>query len=306
MMSRKEKSKKMVKKIEKEEKLEKTHKRIGIFLKIFFTIIIICVALFAYMNNFGTKGLKVREYKIENDSIPNNFHGFKIVHFSDLHYLTTIKQKELTKLVNKINELKPDIIVFTGDLIDKDKKATQEELDTLTNSLNKLTATTGMYAVKGNHDYHSDNFEKVLNKTNFKILDNSYEYIYYHGTTPIVVVGTGSNLQNDFNIGESYSYDELDNIYTVSLLHEPDSINEIISTNMVNLALAGHSHNGQVRLPWFGAIKKVKGATTYYDNHYSINDTELYISSGLGTSGIPIRFFNKPSINLYRLISKEA
>ena len=68
--------------------------------------------------------------------------------------------------------------------------------------------------------------------------------------------------------------------------------------------MAGHSHNGQVRLPFIGAIVKNQGAKKYYNEYYKIKNTDLYISGGIGTSTLPFRLFNRPNINFYRLRSK--
>jgi len=304
MMSRSEKSKELEAQIEKERKQEIKSKRIKVFFKTFLTIIGIFLILVLYMHFIGTKGLVVREYKIESSSIPESFHGFKIVHFSDLHYLTTINKKELNNVINKINELKPDIVVFTGDLIDSKHEATKKDLNNIIKSLNKIEVTTGMYTIKGNHDYNNDNFEKIFNETNFKILDNKYELIYYKGTTPILITGVGSILKNDCDIDQAFSFSEMDNLYTISLLHEPDIIDNIISKYNVDLALAGHSHNGQIRLPGIGTLLNVEEGKKYPNKKYTINDTKLYVSGGLGTSMYEFRFFNRPSINLYRLTTK--
>ena len=305
MMSRSDKNEKLEQELKTEEKKEKRNKRIRKIIKFIFILIIIFLCFISYMHFVGTKGLKVHEYKIESKNLPESFHGFKIVQFSDLHYLTTIKEKEIKNLINKINELKPDIVVFTGDLIDQTKTPTEDELNKLVTYLNEINVTTGMYAIKGNHDYTNDYFEKIFNQTKFKILNNSYELIYYKGTTPILLTGTGSILKNDCDIDKTYNYEEMDNLYTVSLIHEPDVIDSIINKYHVDLALAGHSHNGQIRLPGIGAIMKVEEGKKYSNEKYVINGTKLYVSGGLGTSMYEFRFFTRPSINLYRL-TKEA
>ena len=95
------------------------------------------------------------------------------------------------------------------------------------------------------------------------------------------------------------SNDDID--YKVMLVHEPDVSEKIVDNYNVSLILAGHSHNGQVRLPIIGAIYTPEGSRKYYDEHYVIDGTDLYISSGIGVSTINYRFWNRPSINFYRL-----
>ena len=94
------------------------------------------------------------------------------------------------------------------------------------------------------------------------------------------------------------------NLYQIVLTHEPDISDKIVDNYDIDLILAGHSHNGQIRLPIIGAIYKPPGAKKYYDEHYKIDNTNLYISSGIGVSTINYRFLNKPSINFY-LINKK-
>ena len=90
--------------------------------------------------------------------------------------------------------------------------------------------------------------------------------------------------------------------YKIILTHEPDITDEIIKKdNSVNLVLAGHSHNGQIRLPLIGALTTPNEAKKYYDNYYKIGNTHLYVSSGIGVSKVNFRLFNRPSINFYRI-----
>lgn len=304
-MKREEKADKLEKEFLKEEKKEKNTKRIKIVIKIIFILITLFLLLILYMHFIGTKGLIVREYKVESNQLPDSFHGFKVVQFSDLHYLSTIHEKELKNIVNKINKLKPDIVVFTGDLIEESKTTTENDLKVLTTYLNKIEASTGLYAIKGNHDYSNDNFEKVMNQTNFKILDNTYELIYYQENIPILLTGNGSIIHNDCDIDKAFSYDKMDNLYTISLIHEPDVTDNIIEKYSVNLILAGHTHNGQIRVPGLGAIMKVEEGKIYPNQEYTLGNTKLYVSGGLGTSMYEFRLFNHPSINFYRL-TKEA
>lgn len=304
MVTREEKNKKLQQEIKKEDNKRKRNKIFMRFLLLLLILILIIIGLYSYMHFIGTKGLVVREYKVVNSKLPDNLHGFKIVHFSDLHYLSTVNKNDLKNMVTTINKLKPDVVVFTGDLTDSEIEVSNNDLNDMIELFNKIKVTTGLYAIKGNHDYSNNNFDLVFSQTDFKVLDNSYDLIYYHDTIPILITGIGSDLQGDMDIGKAYSYNETDNIFTISLLHEPDYIDEILLTNQVDLALSGHSHNGQVRLPFIGALQSVEGAKKYKDSYYKINNTDLYISGGMGTSIFKIRFFNRPSINFYRLVEK--
>lgn len=279
-------------------------------IKFIIIFILIIAAILLYSRFIATKGLATKEYKITSSSIQDNFHGFKIVHISDVHYGRTTDKKDLNNMVKEVNLLKPDIVVLTGDLIDKDTKLDDILKGEISEALNSINANVGKYAISGNHDSNFSEWENIINDSGFKNLNDTYELIYNDGYTPILLAGLSSNLNNQIDITERYNkileYSNNENIkelYKILLIHEPDYINNIDHSNF-NLILAGHSHNGQVRLPFIGGIILPNGAKKYYKEHYKINNTDLYISSGMGTSGISFRLFNKPSINFYRLTNK--
>ena len=279
-------------------------------IKFIIIFILIIAAILLYSRFIATKGLATKEYKITSSSIQDNFHGFKIVHISDVHYGRTTDKKDLNNMVKEVNLLKPDIVVLTGDLIDKDTKLDDILKGEISEALNSINANVGKYAISGNHDNNFSEWESIINDGGFKNLNDTYELIYNDGYTPILLAGLSSNLNNQIDITERYNKilessnnENIKELYKILLIHEPDYINNIDYSNF-NLILAGHSHNGQVRLPFIGGIILPNGAKKYYKEHYKINNTDLYISSGIGTSGISFRLFNKPSINFYRLTNK--
>ena len=303
MVSRTEKNKSKRKKIIKEEQKIKRAKIINVTTKVVLFLIIILAVAFITLRYIGTSGLIINETSLVYSDLPEHFHGTKIVQFTDLHYGTTVKTKELKKLVDKINEIKPDIILFTGDLVDRHYSITQKEQEEMKRELNRMNASLGKYAVQGNHD--KKYFNNIMKDTDFIVLDNNYDLIYKDEYSPILITGLGSSLLKNMDIDKAYSYFEEENanenIFVLSILHEPDSIDTILEQYKVDLAFAGHSHNGQVRLPFTPAIVKVLGAKKYYEKEYDIGDTKLFISGGIGTSKYPFRLFNHPSINLIRL-----
>lgn len=279
-------------------------------IKFFFGILFIAFCTILYSRFIGTSGLKIKEYNISNDHIPNNFNGLKIVHFSDVHYGRTINNERLKEIVEEINSLNPDIVVFTGDLIDRTFKLTSEEENNISTILSDINPKINKYAIKGNHDYNFENWESIIKNSGFINLNNTYDYIYKEGYEPILIAGLNSlndkdTIENRYNnIINKYNNEDIKSQYNILIMHEPDSIDNI-NINNFSLVLAGHSHNGQIRLPQIGALVKPDGAEKYYDEYYKINNTDLYISSGIGTSILDFRLFNRPSINLYRLNKRQ-
>ena len=263
-------------------------KKFIIFL--FFILII----TFLYSRYIDNKEVMVNEYLVINENIPEKMNGLKIVQFSDLLYDEKDGIDILTKACNKINEQKPDVVVYTGDLTKLGGKIQNEEEVILI--LNNIEANVGKYAILGDYDY--TNVPELWEKSGFKLLDNFSEYIFKDDPTPIVITG-GDNLSNDI----LPSKNKINYNFVIGLIHKPDDFDKYKDTD-INLFLAGHSLGGQVRIPLIGPILKQDGAKTYIDEKYNHDGKLLYVNFGLGYDKYHIRFLDRPSINLYRLYNK--
>ena len=191
-----------------EERREKRKHLVMIFLKITLILILIFLSAFFYITYISTSSLIVKEQRIINEKIPASFNGMKIVQFSDLHYGTTVFQSEVKNLVKQINERNPDLVVFTGDLIDQNYNLKSKERESLITELKKIKASLGKYAIMGEED--GDDFITIFNQSNFTILNNDYELIYKNDNTPILLIGLSSTLKEEIDI-------ENDNIDTEKL-----------------------------------------------------------------------------------------
>ena len=291
--------------------MEEKHpiKKLIIFLTIFVFIVIL---ILFYSRFLGTRNIQVKEYKIINKNFTDEYYGLKIVHITDIHYGKVTFEKELNELVKKVNKTKPDIIVFTGDLFDKDITLSNEKIDKISSILSKMNARIGKYSINGDNDTLK-NHDLIIENSGFQNLNNKFETIYLENDKYILLSGISSNLNSKntnekLKSTEEFLKDKKDNelpMYSILLMHEPDYIDNI-SIKHYNLILAGHSLNGQIRLPLIGALKcnLPKGSKKYYNPHYNIKNSDLYISSGIGTSTSNFRLFNKPSFNLYRFVNK--
>ena len=278
--------------------MEKKHKlRLWVKIVIFLSITAFCT--YCYSRYINTKGIITKEYSIINSNIPSSFYGFKIVHISDIHYKVTTDIVDLKDMVKEINLLKPDIVIFSGDLFDNNIKYTKKDYEDLTDIFKSINFTIGKFAIKGDNDVRITEWDSIIENSDFTNLNDTYELIYYEGNDPILITGISSNLKDN----HMDKLNEIENNYKYSILviHEPDFINKDINYNLI---LAGHSLGGRIRIPYVGGIIKDKGALKYSDDYYKIKNSDLYVSSGIGTSMYPFRFLNKPSINLYRLRDK--
>ena len=270
-------------------------------LKIILLIITISISLILYSRFIGTIGLVTKEINVYTD-INDDFDGLKIVHFSDLHYKRIITQNRINEIVDEINLINPDIVVFTGDLIDEDN-LTEDDIIFLKESLSNINSKYGKYSILGDYDYKIDIdvIRNIYDESGFNLLENTSDYIYSKNNNKICIIGISTNEYED-NILDSLDTEE--DIYKILLLHEPDYIEKLLSINP-NLALAGHTHNGQVNIPLLKKYFLPNNGKKYYEEYYKVSNTEFYISSGIGVSEYNFRFNNKPSINFYRINKTE-
>lgn len=271
----------------KPKKEHKKYKHLFLFL---FTITIGVL----YSMYVGTLGIFVKEYNIVNKKLPDDFYGLKIIHITDLHYGDYVNEAFMKKLVDKINAYKPDIVLYTGDLYKKLSAPKQEDKVIIIKYLLKIKSKYGNYYVKGNHDRKG--YEEIMDAGNFYNLNNKEDIIYGENNNQLLLISS-NNAKDYFDKNKSISG------YKVLVMHKPDDIIALKDYNF-DLALAGHSHNGQINVPYIKELYMPKGAKVYNKPYYKVDNTDLYISSGLGTSLLNLRLFSHPSFNLYRITNK--
>lgn len=289
MLSRVEKNKKERKKIESTEKKEKTKSILVKIFKVFLTTFIVLLAIFISLRYIANLGIVVREYSLRYNNLPSSFDGFKIVQFGDIYY--NPYSNDINYYVEKINELKPDLVLFSGGLKHKDYNLDDASKEYLIKTLKKIDSTVGKYYVIGNND--DDNSIKILNDSGFVSVIDKTEKIYFQDSNPIILRGI-SSIPN-------INYENDSNIFKINLVYEPDLTDSILEYNNPELIFASKSINGQFRLPYLKGLIKKTGYMKYNEKEYTISNTKLLITGGLGTNNYPVRLFNHPSINFVRL-----
>lgn len=289
MLSRVEKNKKERKKIESTEKKKKTKSILVKIFKVFITTFIVLLAVFISLRYIANLGIVVREYSLRYNNLPSSFDGFKIVQFGDIYY--NPYSNDINYYVEKINELKPDLVLFSGGLKHKDYNLDDTSKEYLIKTLKKIDSTVGKYYVIGNND--DDNSIKILNDSGFVSVIDKTEKIYFQDSNPIILRGI-SSIPN-------INYENDSNIFKINLVYEPDLTDSILEYNNPELIFASKSINGQFRLPYLKGLIKKSGYMKYNEKEYTISNTKLLITGGLGTNNYPVRLFNHPSINFVRL-----
>ena len=185
-------------------------KIIKIIIIVFLIITIISISIILYARYIGTKNIKVNEIKlIEN--IPDEFKGYKIVHISDIQYGKTTLKKELDELKEKINLTKPDIVVLTGDLINKETNLNEDDKQILIDFLNNINAIK-KYVVTGDNDELFDEFDVITKNGGFINLDNNYDKIYNGSNNYIMIYGMGNDSKINLEINEGIRTKDINHI----------------------------------------------------------------------------------------------
>ena len=265
------------------------------FRTLFFILVLIVILLIIYGKFLGNKGLILKEYEIKDNKIPNSFNNLKIAHFSDILYDSEEDIDFFNNIIKKINDKKVDIIIFSGNLTKGKYKFEEKESDRIINELRKLNSTYGKYYVTGPNDKDDPSYDSIMQNSGFINLNDSKDIIYSKNKEQILLVGmnTSGSFLNDLLKDNSVEY----KIITFS---ESDNIEDVKDYNF-NLALSSNSLNGQINIPIVKDFFIRDGSKKYINPYYKVSNTNLYVSSGIGTDKINFRLFNKPSVNIYTL-----
>lgn len=209
--------------------------------------------------------------------------SFKIVQLSDLHITPKVDLCHLEKMVEQINQINPDLVVFTGDILQSAAQKVQKQLE----SFQGLRAKS--YYVTGNHDivYGAKNLQIIMQKSGVELLDNRVVYLDVNGEKLQLV---GLSDRYSFMRGVKRATKEIfsslhPELPTILLAHQPKDV-RLIGESRVDLQLSGHTHGGQI-YPFSLLVKLVQ---PYFSGLYRHNKTALYVSNGIGYWGVQIRY----------------
>ncbi|MDF1506784.1 metallophosphoesterase [Robertmurraya sp. DFI.2.37] len=280
------------------------------FLKRFFGTLLTTVGLsvggYTYAGRIEPKLLKINKYQISHLDIPVDFENIKIIQFSDTHLGFQYTLEQLQELVEEINNHKPDILFFTGDLLDEPNK--YGEFERVISILKKLEAPFGKYAVYGNHDhggYGTDIFKRIMEESGFTLLLNDSIKIEKNAQSSIYLLGIDDAMLGRPDISAALA-NVPDEAYKILLSHAPDLADNAANFN-IQLQLSGHSHGGQIQIPLLGALVKPPYGEKYYEGFYTVGEEKpltLYVNRGLGTTRLPFRFLSVPELTIFTLSRK--
>ena len=261
-------------------------------------IIIVLLSLISYYLYYENNTLQVSNYIVTSDRVPEDFNNYKIVQISDFH--NTKSKKLHNSLVKEIKNIKPNIIVITGDFIDGNRT----DVNTSITLIKNIKDIAPIYYVTGNHEASTESYSKLqeeLINNNVIILNGKSEVIENNdGIINLIGLDDPAFNGDPYRDDKTTIKDELKAItydksnFTILLSHRPEQINTYAEENF-DLVLSGHAHGGQIRIPFLGGLVAPNQGLfpKYTSGLYEKDDTKMIVSRGIGNSIIPFRINNR-------------
>ena len=264
---------------------------------------------------FGTENFQIRETTILSKDLPKGFENYRIVQISDIHCGSWAGDTQaLQKAVNLINAQEPDLIVFTGDLVNN----IATELDEFMPVLSQLKAKDGVYSVLGNHDYamyipwespekKEENLIALKQKQadmNWILLNNRHVKLYQNGDS-LALIGVENCGRPPFPNYAKFpeAMEGTEGMFKILLSHDPSSWRrEVLPETDIQLTLSGHTHAMQTKIFGFSPAVWVYPE---YEGLYTEGKQMLYVNIGLGHLMYPLRLGAWPEITLLTLKREE-
>jgi len=274
-------------------------------------ILITGIVLLSYAS-LETRWVKITHVKIESHDIPESFDGKRIVFVSDIHHGTALSRERVTKLVQRINDLQPDIIILGGDYSSRESKYILPVFDELRN----LKSRYGVFGVMGNHDYFVNGglTLKMMARNGIKLCDNKSYWVKIQKDS--IKIGGVDDPEGGIQVLDSTIHDVHRKDFCILISHRPEYVKQM-NTDLVDLTLSGHTHGGQVTffglwapiLPsdnglWASLTFSPENQKYCYGLFQRNAILQSYITSGIGTRSPHFRFFRRPEIAVLELKRK--
>ena len=264
-----------------------------------------CIGFPLYAAEISRHEVSLERHSIRLNRLPDPFRGFKLAQVSDFHYAEYTEPYFLRDIVNQINRLNPDAVFFNGDYVTDGVLFSQSRTKQFAYRCAEILTQVRCplrYAVLGNHD---STFAKhavldALAIHGFTVLNNRYVPLERNGKR-IWIAGTGDALYSEMDLDKAIPpAAHANNEPMLLMVHEPDVLSQVARYN-VDLMLSGHTHGGQVRLPFLPPLHLPPLGRKYVEGIFRLGPTQLYVNRGLGTVGLPVRFNCPPEIAILTL-----
>lgn len=223
--------------------------------------------------------------------------GLKIVQLSDIHHSLYTPIEEVQRAIHLANLLRPDVIALTGDYV----TLSETYIWPVARALGKLRARLGVFAVLGNHDFQvdADVVTRALQAQGIRVLRNSH-FALRRGSAVLWIAGVDDLWWRAADFGEALRHLPVRDP-KILLCHNPIGV-RLAAKYGVDLMLSGHTHGGQVKLPFVGSVYgRSRLGERFVEGWNRLDGTQIYVSRGIGKVLLPIRFNCPPEIALFRL-----
>ncbi|MCW9049556.1 MAG: metallophosphoesterase [Deltaproteobacteria bacterium] len=254
------------------------------------TVVLFVVIAASFYGLYEASNLQIERVRIVSPKLPPGTPPIRIAQVSDLHLGLIHRDEALAPIINRLQELQPDLLTATGDIVD----AQLNHLDDLIDLWQRIDPPLGKYAVTGNHEYYAGLEQALdfLQRSGFQVLRNRNMNVGEW----LRVVGVDDPARGGIP-NEDKALGERSERFTLLLKHRPNFT--VASTGKFDLQLSGHSHGGQI-FP-FNLLTAIK--YPLLDGLYRLADSQyLYTSRGTGTWGPPMRIFSPPEITLFEIV----
>ncbi|MCA1633263.1 MAG: metallophosphoesterase [Acidobacteria bacterium] len=253
-----------------------------------------CAALYGSM--FEPFNYEVTETDVFIRGLPGAFEGFRVTQITDVHHSRLVPIEEVRRVVALANETGPDLIALTGDYTTSRRRY----IEPCAEALGELKAAGGVWAVLGNHDHYTDAelTTRALGRRGIGVLSNA-NTVLRRGPDELRLAGVDDWGWGQADWGRALQGVDLARP-SVLLSHEP-AVLDMPETRGLSLILSGHTHGGQIALPFVGAPARFLEEFRYLRGLYERNGTQLYVSRGTGMIGLPFRIGARPEVAVIRL-----
>jgi uncharacterized protein len=245
--------------------------------------------------------LEVEHVRVSLPRLPKAFHGLTIAQFSDLHLGPFIGAKEVRAAVDAALQLAPDVIVVTGDFV---SQLSHGEAEIIVEELSRLAAPEGVFAILGNHDWWTNSavVSEAVERAGLMLLRNANIGLSRNGET-LYLAGVDDVWEEQADLPLALTGVPAD-APAILLAHEPDYADIVTEESRVILQLSGHSHGGQVQIPFHGPLALPYLGQKYPVGLRQVGDLWLYTNRGIGVVSPPVRFNCRPEVTLFTLVAE--
>jgi predicted MPP superfamily phosphohydrolase len=263
-----------------------------------------------YSSEFARHEISITTRPLAIDNLPSVFHNFRIVQISDIHFDEFTEPSFVHRVVEHVNSLNPDLVLLTGDFISLGPRSLKFAHGAMYHCAEVLRgiACPQRFAVMGNHDawVGAPIIRTILAEVNIPLLVDQHVPIERKGDR-LWLCGANDPITSKPNL--DLAIPARPDGPVLLMCHAPDFADNVVAHrrgSLVDFMLSGHTHGGQVRFPFLGALHLPEGGQKYVEGLFRFGRMQLYVNRGIGAVGLPFRLNCPPEITLYTLQPSQA